>query len=123
MGRTIDQGGQSSSGSRGRQPPLGPVPRLWRSSATTVPWAPAVMVSGPRMPASPEKWPQKPRKKEYGAVTTQNLAEVFDFRLLEFELRSATADEARRLAIALRAAASSAELRSLEAENDPERPQ
>lgn len=48
--------------------------------------------------------------------------DVFDFRGLEVELRNATADEARRLAIALRAAASSAELRSLEAETaDPER--
>ena len=49
-----------------------------------------------------------------------NPADVFDFHLIEYELRTATADEARRLAIALRAAASSAELRSLEAETDPE---
>jgi len=53
----------------------------------------------------------------------QNPTDTFDFHRLEFELRTATADEARRLAIALRAAASSAELRSLEAETDPERPE
>ena len=53
----------------------------------------------------------------------QILADVFDFHRLEGELRTASADQARRLAIALRAAASSAELRSLEAETDPERPE
>lgn len=56
-------------------------------------------------------------------MMSENSADVFDFRLLEVELRTATADQARRLAIALRAAASSAELRSLEAETDPERPE
>ena len=77
----------------------------------------------PRVPESLEEWQEKGGKKDYWVVMPQILTDVFDFHRLEVELRSATANEARRLAIALRAAASSAELRSLEAETDTERPE
>lgn len=76
------------------------------------------MVSSPRVPETPEKRQQKCRKKDYGVVIVQTLADAVDFHRLEVGLRRATADEARRLAIALRAAASSADLRSLEAETE-----